>query len=242
MLDFYKQLAELTDDALCVSIIKGDGTGSKAIWQKGNFIYQEGSGSVLKNFEPELAKTKKNQLLTLNGSTAFCEFMSREKHLIVCGAGHISMPIIKIGKMLDFKVTVIDDRLLFANNARAAGADTVFCEPFAQALAKIDGGSNYFFVIVTRGHRYDQVCLTEILSKENAYTGMIGSRVRVKKIMELLAAEGFEPELLKSVHSPIGLKIGAQTPSEIAVAIMAEIIQIKSQTKNSFGYPEEILS
>lgn len=104
--------------------------------------------------------------------------------MVVCGAGHISIPIIRIGKMLGFHVTVIDDRLSFANTARKEGADTVICKPFGEALEEINGSTGHYFIIVTRGHRYDQDCLSQIIGKKNAYIGMIGSKVRVKLVKD----------------------------------------------------------
>ena len=108
-------------------------------------------------------------------------FRERAGHtpkLIVCGAGHVSMPIIRIGKMLGFSVTVLEDRPKFADNARVAGADEVLCLPFSEGLSRIKGDGDSWFVIVTRGHRYDTECLETILNKPRAYVGMMGSRRR----------------------------------------------------------------
>lgn len=182
----------------------------------------------------------------------FCERIGRTLKLIVCGAGHVSMPIIRMGKMLGFIVTVIEDRPKFADNARAAGADQVICEPFSSGLAQISGDSDSWFIIVTRGHRYDSECLESILQKRFAYVGMMGSRRRVAIVKEQLAEKGVSRELLEAVHTPIGLKIGAETPQEIAVSVMAEIIQVKNVQKSrdggqssgsrTGGYSEEMLA
>ena len=96
-------------------------------------------------------------------------------------------------------------------------------------------------MIVTRGHRYDTECLECILRKRHAYVGMMGSRRRVAIVKDQLHQKGVSRELLDSVHTPIGLKIGAETPEEIAVSIMAEIIQVKNSRDNSGGYSEEML-
>ena len=158
----------------------------------------------------------------------YCERVSRTSRLIICGGGHVSMPIIRLGKMLGFAVTVIEDRPKFADNARAAGADMVVCQPFASALSQIRGDSDSWFIIVTRGHRYDTECLEAILQKKYAYVGMMGSRRRSAIVKEQLAEKGVSRERLEEVHTPIGLKIGAETPEEIAVSVMAEIIQVKN--------------
>ena len=169
------------------------------------------------------------------------ERVRRAPKLVICGAGHVSMPIIRLGKMLGFTVTVLEDRPKFADNARAAGADHVLCETFREGLLQIQGDSDTWFVIVTRGHRYDSECLEAILGKESAYVGMMGSRRRVAAVKDQLAQNGVDPEKLDSVHTPIGLKISAETPEEIAVSIMAEIIQIKNGRERGSGYSEELL-
>ena len=162
--------------------------------------------------------------------------------MIICGAGHVSMPIIRMGKMLGFMVTVIEDRPKFADHARAAGADQVLCEPFADGLSKIRGDSDSWFIIVTRGHRYDTECLEAILRKPYAYVGMMGSRRRVAIVKDQLEAKGVCRETLDGVHTPIGLKIGAETPEEIAVSVMAEIIQVKNAGSGKGGYSPELLN
>lgn len=165
----------------------------------------------------------------------FRERIGRTPKMIICGAGHVSMPIIRLGKMLGFVVTVIEDRPKFADHARAAGADRVICEPFRTGLAQIRGDSDSWFIIVTRGHRYDTECLETILKKRYAYVGMMGSRRRVAIVKDQIAAAGVSREILDGVHTPIGLKIGAETPDEIAVSILAEIIQIKNGPDRNAG-------
>ena len=169
------------------------------------------------------------------------ERIGRTPKMIICGAGHVSMPIIRMGKMLGFTVTVIEDRPKFADHARAAGADQVLCEPFADGLSKIRGDSDSWFIVVTRGHRYDTECLEAILQKPYAYVGMMGSRRRVAIVKDQLEAKGVCRETLDGVHTPIGLKIGAETPEEIAVSVMAEIIQVKNAGSAKGGYSPELL-
>lgn len=175
------------------------------------------------------------------GERIFQERISRSAKLVICGAGHVSMPIIRMGKMLGFHVTVVEDRPKFADDARRAEADQVYCEPFEDGLAKIKGDTDTWFVIVTRGHRYDTDCLRTILGKPRAYVGMMGSKRRTAIVKDQLEAEGFERDVLEAVHTPIGLKIAAETPEEIAVSIMAEIIQIKNSRAKSGGYSSELL-
>lgn len=150
------------------------------------------------------------------------------------------MPVITLGIMMGFRVTVIEDRPSFADKARRQGASDVICDNFEHALEQIEGSQDTYFVIVTRGHRYDKECLRAIIDKPNAYVGMIGSRRRVGIVKDTLAEEGYSREKLDAVFTPIGLDIGAETPDEIGIAIMAEIIQVKNSQRRNYGFPAEI--
>jgi xanthine dehydrogenase accessory factor len=134
---------------------------------------------------------------------------------------------------------VIEDRPSFADQARRAGADRVICDNFMDALDTVEGSPDTYFVIVTRGHRYDMDCLRLILKKKSAYLGMMGSRKRVFLVKKQLSEEGFAEADLDRLHAPIGLDIAAETPDEIAVSILAEIIQEKSRKKRAVGYDKE---
>lgn len=171
----------------------------------------------------------------------FCDIIGGQEHLVICGGGHVSVPVIKIGIMLGWKVTVLEDRPQFADHARNAGATEVICQPFEDALDQIEGDKDTYFVVLTRGHRYDQVCLEKIAGKEHAYIGMIGSRRRSAMVKQNLIEKGCSQEVIGEIKSPIGLNICAETPEEIGVAIMAEIIEVKNQNKRVCGYPEDLL-
>lgn len=171
-------------------------------------------------------------------SGVFCERMSSRRELILCGGGHISKPVCALGHMLGYAVTVIDDRPEFANRARFPQAQRVLCLPFAQALAELPADASY--VIVTRGHQDDAACLARILQVPFAYCGMIGSKTKVAAVMQRMRALGYTQRQLDAVHSPIGLKIGAHTPEEIAVSIAAELIAVNSVRETSL-FPDDIV-
>lgn len=208
------------------------------LWAQTRIDGAEAGKKILLKGEP---KNTDSIFTNESGERIFQERISRPAKLVICGAGHVSMPIIRMGKMLGFHVTVVEDRPKFADDARRAEADQVYCEPFEDGLEKIKGDTDTWFVIVTRGHRYDTDCLRTILSKPRAYVGMMGSKRRTAIVKDQLEAEGFEREVLEAVHTPIGLKIAAETPEEIAVSIMAEIIQIKNSSAKSGGYSSELL-
>lgn len=154
-------------------------------------------------------------------------FFPKER-LIILGAGHVALPVAEFGARVGFLVTVVDDRLSFANPGRFPMAEKVICDDFAHAIEMLKIQESDYICIVTRGHRHDADCLRMIgKGKEPAYLGMIGSRHRVGIVKQELLEEGYDPERMSHLKSPIGLNIGGVTPEEIAISIMAEIIQVK---------------
>ncbi len=159
------------------------------------------------------------------GAEWFLEIQPARPTLLIAGGGHIALPLAQMGAQLDFRVVVVDDRPSFANTARFPMAEPVICQLFEPALRGFPIDRDTYIVIITRGHQHDVECLLAVIESPAAYIGMIGSRRRIKGVFELLTREeGIAPERLARVCSPIGLDIGARTPAEIAVAILAEII------------------
>lgn len=265
MLDFYQRIRELGPDSrnIAMTILDGPYAGEKALVSDGKVVWcldeqgllagpdgglgQEAGadrgqdGMPGQQTGPGPGDIRATGIYSIGGSQVFCEILTGEKKMVICGGGHVSIPIIQISRMLGFPVHVLEDRPLFADNARRAGATEVTCLPFDQGLARIPGDKDTFFVIVTRGHRYDQICLEAIARKDHAYIGMIGSRKRVAMVKETVIANGADPQVIQGLHSPIGLDIGAETPEEIGVAVMAEIIQVKNRQRPSGGFTREIL-
>ncbi|NOT58652.1 MAG: XdhC family protein [Acidobacteria bacterium] len=148
--------------------------------------------------------------------------------LVICGGGHVGQAVAKAARLLDFNVMVIDDRAEFAARDKFPDpAIKLLAMDFIEALRSLRITQATHVVIVTRGHRHDELCLQEVIDKPARYLGMIGSRRRTTTIRERLKREGVVPASLQRVHAPIGLDIGAQTPEEIAFAIMSEIILVR---------------
>ncbi|AGA70670.1 xanthine and CO dehydrogenases maturation factor, XdhC/CoxF family [Desulfitobacterium dichloroeliminans LMG P-21439] len=157
----------------------------------------------------------------------FLDPITPTHRLIILGGGHIALPLVQMGKLLHYEVTVIDDRPSFANKGRFPEADQVICQDFRSALQELTFDKSTYVIVVTRGHRYDQTCLEEALKQpQAAYLGMIGSRRKVATIVSNLRENGYSQVVLDRVYTPIGLDIGAQTPEEIAISIMAEMIMV----------------
>jgi xanthine dehydrogenase accessory factor len=145
------------------------------------------------------------------------------------GAGHVSQQVAILAKMVDFRVTVLDDRNRFANRERFANADEIIVLPdFNKSFSNLDMDADSYIVIVTRGHVHDKTVLEQALRTGAGYVGMIGSRRKRDAIYAALQKKGFTEEDIKRVHSPIGLSIGAETPQEIAVSIVGELIAHRS--------------
>lgn len=243
MRDFYNVIEEVNPGKknLVATVLEGEAIGQKALLSDGYLMWESEKEGFFSRHREETEKLIEGNISVIDGTRVFCEILGREKKLVICGGGHVSIPVIQMGKMVGFKVTVLEDRPMFADNARRAGAHEVICESFEEGLKNIEGDEGTFFVIVTRGHRYDQVCLENIVRKKHAYIGMIGSRKRVALVKETVITGGADPEVVDKVYTPIGLRIGAETPEEISIAIMAEIIEVKNKIKGVGGYPKEII-
>jgi xanthine dehydrogenase accessory factor len=169
-------------------------------------------------------------LMKLENSTVVVEPARKFKTLHLFGAGHVARPTAHIASLVGFRVEVMDDRDEFANTGRFPDADKIRVLPdFNRVVseAAVDGDS--FVVIVTRGHEHDKTVLAQVLKTEACYVGMIGSRRKRDAIYQALLTEGFTHEALRRVHCPIGLDIGAETPEEIAVSIVAELIRHRAR-------------
>jgi xanthine dehydrogenase accessory factor len=174
---------------------------------------------------------RKPQMLTYRSEASsvalFVEVQRRPPTLLIVGAGHVALPLAQLGKLIDFEVVVLDDRPRYANRQRFPMADQVLAQPFRETLRRWPIDNDTYILLVTRGHSHDVECLLEVLDSPARYIGMIGSKRRVKGVFDLLIQEqGLDPAKLARVYAPIGLDLSAETPAEIAVAIIAEIINI----------------
>ena len=161
-----------------------------------------------------------------DGVSVFFDILSTEDRLVICGAGHIAVPLARFGREVGFKVTVLDDRADFANPTRFPDCD-VITEEFSIALRDFPMSSSTYAVVITRGHEHDADCLEEILRKNTAYIGLIGSRRRVRFVLEMLENKGIPKKRLQDVFTPIGTPIGGESPGEIALSIAAELVCVR---------------
>jgi xanthine dehydrogenase accessory factor len=147
--------------------------------------------------------------------------------LIVVGAGHIAVPLVRLAAIVGFETTVIDDRARFASRERFPDAQEVVVDDFQRAIAAQRITPWTYLVLVTRGHEHDEATLQQVVTSPAAYIGMIGSRRRVLLVFQQLEALGVPAHFVDRIYAPVGLDIGARTAEEIALAIMAEIINVR---------------
>lgn len=229
----YQKIGELNPDRNneLITVISGKDAGKKVLLTDGTVTALSDGADA-------------GKILDMPGECLLRERLGHRKTLVVCGAGYVGQGVIRLGKFLGFRVLALDDRIDFAAAAKKAGAEQVFADDFAVSLrsGKIPFDEDTYFAVMTRGHRFDRECLLEIMKHPFAYAGMMGSRARSARMRQTLAEEGIPKEKAELLHAPIGVKIGAQTPEEIAVSVLGEIIQEKAAHPGKDVFPEEILS
>lgn len=170
------------------------------------------------------------ELIDLQSAKILLERIEAEPHLVIAGAGHVGASLARLAALLGYRVTLIDDRGEFLSRdsfsaASEQGIDLVVAEDWSEAVRQATGnGRGVSVAIVTRGHKQDEDCLRAAIPAGPDYVGMIGSKRRTNIVLDKLRAEGSDNEQLLKVHAPIGLDIGAVSPEEVAVAILAEIV------------------
>ncbi len=206
----------------------GGGALEAAIYREAMSVQREGKAKML-HFDLTGEEVEADQMLCGGEMDIFIEPILPQLTLYIFGAGHISLSISKMAKMVGFRVVVIDDRDEFANSKRFPEADEILAEDFSSALSRLRINDSSYIAIVTRGHQFDEKVLEWAITTGARYIGMIGSKKKNEVILAHLQSKGISKDVLEGVHSPIGLDIGAETPEEIALSIVAELIAIKRQ-------------
>jgi len=224
----YQQLIEYlkTGPVWAATVLDGAAAGEKRLWR------------------PEAGEAKQQTgKVCVDGETMYIELLSESPGLVICGGGHISLELAVLADYLEYSYIVLDDRKEFCNYDRFPNAVSCLCEPFSEAFAKLEPKTaNPYYIIVTRGHQADTECLELILNRPFGYVGMIGSRTKVARVMDLLQQKGYDRRQLSRVNAPIGLDIGGQTPKEIAVSIIAQLIQTRNQERPSGCLEAELIT
>lgn len=226
-------------DAYFFTIFQGDDESLEVL---GHTIYVSAGKSIgtftweKEDWEAAVAETKglsAAEILTLPRFNVVLDPIRPTQTLYCFGAGHVAMPTAHIAALAGFRVIVIDDRDEFANPERFPDADELLVTgDFSRALDGLPIDADSYIVIVTRGHAFDRVVLEQSLKTKAGYIGMISSKRKRDSIFEALKAEGASEEALARVHSPIGIPLGGETPEEIAVSIVAELISERYKKKS----------
>ena len=176
----------------------------------------------VKEFAPQLVEHGDAQILF--------ERIQREPRLVICGAGHVGSLLARLSSLLGYRATLLDDRAEFVRRELFPDEriDLVAAESWSEAVCNAVGdGRGVSVAVVTRGHSEDEQCLRAIITTEADYVGLIGSKRRTNIVLDRLRRAGVEEARLQKVYAPIGLDIGAVTPEEVALAIMAEIVAVR---------------
>jgi xanthine dehydrogenase accessory factor len=176
---------------------------------------------------------KSAQMITVGQHRIFLEPIGQHSTVYIVGAGHIAQKLAPLTTMVGFQTIVLDDRKDFISPDRFPSVDEcILLEDFEHVFQNIPIEGQSYVVVVTRGHQLDKSVLRQALETKSTYIGMIGSRRKIKLTFEALLSDGVSEDVLAQVHSPIGLNIGAETPEEIAISIVAELIQHRAQASS----------
>ena len=229
--NIYASIKDRPADSRCelLTVIEGAHAGEKALYIDGRIRVASGSA-----WADEINDND-------NSIVMFIQQKGSRPRLIICGGGHVSAALVRMATLLAFDIWVIEDRPLFAEYARRQGADHVICGDYKKTLARLEPQADDYYVCMTRGHRFDMECLTEIFRKPYAYVGMMGSKKRAAIVKKDLEESGFSQENISGLHSPIGLAIGGQTPEEIALSVISEIVKCKNEHTGCTQVDNEVL-
>ncbi len=244
--EFAEELSRVTDEGsggVIATVLKAENCGEASSGQKcfirngelkaGNIPNEALLQKILEVAESQLNKeeSKENPITlpeTDGKALVFFEIIPPMRKAIIVGAGHLAIPLVQFAKILGFHITVLDDRVKYANRERFPDVDEVFVGDMAATLRDIPITPFTYIVLITRGHQYDEPCLRAIIDSQAKYIGMIGSRRRIQAcFIRFRDEDGIPEEMLNRVHAPIGLDIGSETPEEIALSIIAEMIKVR---------------
>ncbi len=233
----FRAVRETIEQGRCGTLLSRIAEGAPASDSKGKMLLEEGKvvlGEIdgLMDEAGRLCRFTRPRLVEMSepSVSVFVQPVEDDPILFLFGAGHVSTFVAPLAKTVGFRVVVLDDRAEFANDERFPDADEIRIMEFSRAFDGITVTGSSYLAIMTRGHTHDRIVLEAALRTEPAYLGMIGSRKKWALIEQSLRDQGFAEERIEQIHSPIGIHIGGETPEEIAVSIVAELIQTRAKT------------
>ncbi len=210
-------------DGRTIGTIGGGCYENDAFWKAREAI-SSGKPSIL-HYELNDDFAQENGLICGGRMDVHIDPLTPSPRLFIVGAGHVGFHLAHAAADVGFRIHVVDDREKFANAERFPRAEIVV-EPIPEWLHRVELPASAYVVVVTRGHQHDLEAMRALAARDLKYLGLIGSRAKVARIYDALREEGMPTECLQRVHAPIGLEIGAVTPAEIAISILAELIAV----------------
>jgi xanthine dehydrogenase accessory factor len=232
-LPFFRELSAAGDDqegGVLVSILSPDGLPRKMRLR--DMEYADSAGTSL----PEEIRETLREVAASGGAgtkvsagsmDVFVESLAVQPTVVLLGAGHVSYHIARFARATHFGVVVCDERAEYANRERFPDAQEIVVEDFGRVFERMRIDNHSYLVIVTRGHKCDQIVLEQAVGTDARYIGMIGSRRKTRTLLQKLRDKGVSQERLERVYSPIGVSIGAVTAEEIALSIVCELIKVR---------------
>ena len=219
--DIMKDRLQVTEPTFLVTILSGPRQGDRTIYnQDGDILY----GDAIEGFT--LNRVKTNALCVFGSTECFVEPVEKDPSVLVLGAGHVSRAITDLLLFIGCRVTVVDDRPEYVVPEFFDERVTRKCLPLENFKNDLPLDEYNGFIIVTRAHEYDNVCLEQLRDYLPTYMGVMGSQKRIHYAFEVLREQGWTQEELDMVYAPIGLDLGAQTPEEIALSIVSEYLAV----------------
>lgn len=204
----------------------GGGCVEAEVWETARQVMESGKASIVR-YEMKDEDAAEEGLVCGGTVEVFVEPVLPDPKVVLLGAGHVGQAIARAAAQVGFQMSVADDRENFANADRFPQAQEIVVADFQQCFSRITVNPNTFVLVVTRGHSHDQVALGAAIQTNARYVGLIGSRRKIKIIVEALLNQGLDPGLFDKLYAPIGLDIGSETPEEIAVSVVAELIAVR---------------
>jgi xanthine dehydrogenase accessory factor len=212
-------------DGRTVGTIGGGCYESEAFWKARDAITSGKHALVRFDLNDDIAG--ESGLICGGQMDVFIEPLSPSPHLYIAGGGHVSLQLARAAAEVGFRIHIVDDREKYANAERFPDADEIAVDSIPDWLERAQFVQPAYVAIVTRGHQDDLAALRAVATRDLRYVGLIGSRAKVTRIYDALRDEGLPADALRRVHAPIGLDLGAVTPAEIAVSIVAELVAVR---------------
>lgn len=228
-------------DCLLATVLEGPDQGRQLLLGGRQLLWPSAPSALLVRGMDVLGSMQSPDICILEGVRVFVQPLTAPVRLVVCGGGHVAQAVVRLAQVLGLPVCALEDRPEFAAALEQAGAAQVLLGSYAENLSRLPGSKGDCYVVLTRGHRYDLDCLTQILQKPLSYVGVMASRRRAELLRSQLRESGAAPEQMAALHSPVGLAIGAETAQEIALSILAQIVQCKNSTPNREGFTPSML-